>query len=71
MNYSQIPLMGKLRTPTMTYTFQVGLASVFLWFMIPCALAQTPNTCLDCHSALDAPLNVSASEFSASIHPQK
>ena len=71
MNYSQIPLMGKLRTPTMTYTFQVGLASVFLWFMIPCALAQTPNTCLDCHSALDAPLNVNATEFSASIHAQK
>jgi Cytochrome c3 len=71
MKTSQTSLLRKLWMPGMTHTFRVGLASVFFLFVIPFALAQTPNTCLDCHSALDAPLNVNADAFSASIHAQK
>lgn len=34
--------------------------------------AQAPaNTCLDCHSALDAPLNVNADHYAQDIHAQK
>lgn len=62
--------------PGMTHAFRVGLASFFsvmvsCCIVIPFAVAQAPNTCLDCHSALDAPLNVNADSFSASIHAQK
>jgi predicted CXXCH cytochrome family protein len=71
MNNFQIPPVRKLRAPGMTHTFLVGLASVFFLFALPRAQAQTANTCLDCHSALDAPLNVNADAFSASIHAQK
>lgn len=56
--------------PGMVRAFRVGLAS-FFFCITPCALAQSPNTCLDCHSALDAPLNVNADAYSASIHAQK
>jgi len=54
----------------MPHTFLVGLASVLL-LVLPCATGETPNTCVDCHSALDAPLNVNAVAFGASIHAQK
>lgn len=33
--------------------------------------AQTPNSCLDCHSALDAPLKVTQDQFAQDIHFQK
>ncbi|HUI75409.1 MAG TPA: cytochrome c3 family protein [Candidatus Acidoferrum sp.] len=33
--------------------------------------AQTKNTCLDCHSQLDAPYHVDPAEYSQSIHAQK
>ena len=33
--------------------------------------AQTANTCLDCHSGLDAPYQVTAEQFSQDIHAQK
>ena len=33
--------------------------------------AQTPNTCVDCHSALDAPLKVTQDQFVQDIHFQK
>jgi len=41
-----------------------------------CALAcgshaQAANTCLDCHSALDPPLQVTETQFSQDIHAQK
>lgn len=41
-----------------------------------CALAsasraQTANTCLDCHSVLDPPLQVTEAQFSQDIHAQK
>ncbi len=35
------------------------------------AFAQTPNTCLDCHAALDPPLQVTAEQFAEDIHSQK
>jgi cytochrome c553 len=33
--------------------------------------AQTQNTCLDCHSALDPPLQVTEQQFSSDIHSEK
>lgn len=33
--------------------------------------AQTKNTCLDCHSQLDPPFQVSAGDYAGSIHAQK
>jgi hypothetical protein len=35
------------------------------------ASAQTPNSCLDCHSVLDPPLKVTEEQFSQDIHAQK
>ena len=35
------------------------------------ARAEQPNTCLDCHSALDAPLQVTQEQFAQDIHLQK
>ena len=35
------------------------------------ARAQAPNTCLDCHSALDPPYQVTTEQFSRDIHAQK
>jgi hypothetical protein len=43
--------------------------------MMGCAVsvasAQAPNTCLDCHAVLDAPLQVTQEQFSHDIHAQK
>jgi nitrate/TMAO reductase-like tetraheme cytochrome c subunit len=35
------------------------------------AHAQNPNSCLDCHSALDPPYQVTEAQFSQDIHAQK
>jgi hypothetical protein len=35
------------------------------------AHAQTPNSCLDCHSVLDPPYKVTEAQFSQDIHAQK
>jgi hypothetical protein len=35
------------------------------------ARGQTPNTCIDCHSVLDPPLQVTQEKFAADIHSQK
>jgi hypothetical protein len=35
------------------------------------AHAQTPNSCLDCHSVLDPPLKVTEEQFSQDIHAEK
>jgi cytochrome c3-like protein len=58
-------------TPGMQHTFPVRLASLFFLLLVPVALGQTRNTCLDCHSALDDPLKLTAEEFAANIHAQK
>lgn len=33
--------------------------------------AEAPNSCLDCHSALDAPFKVTAEQFAQDVHAQK
>jgi Cytochrome c3 len=49
----------------------------FLWALLlvlaiaGLACAQTENTCLDCHSALDPPYQVTAEHFAQDIHSQK
>jgi hypothetical protein len=50
-----------------------GLAVGLTFFLLqsPATFAESPNTYLDCHSALDAPLNISADTFAANIHAQK
>jgi hypothetical protein len=47
----------------------IPVVCLFLLFCV--SVATGDNTCLDCHSALDSPLQVSAEEFSANIHAQK
>ena len=48
-----------------------------LWWLLAALLlgsvarAQTPNSCLDCHSALDPPYKVTEEQFSQDIHAQK
>ena len=59
------------RTPGMGHTFTVGLASIFFLILVSTCQGQTKNTCLDCHSLLDAPLKVTAEEFAVNIHAQK
>ncbi len=71
MNTLTMPPLGRLRTPEMPQAFVVGLASIILFILLPCASAETSNTCLDCHSALDASLHVDANAYAASIHTQK
>jgi Cytochrome c3 len=47
---------------------------ILLLFLSACggvAHAQTANTCLDCHGALDPPLQVTEQQFSSDIHSQK
>ncbi len=56
--------------------FALWLALLALAFVLVLMLAQpahaaVTNTCLDCHSALDAPLKVSEDQFSQDIHAQK
>lgn len=42
-----------------------------LWAASPGVTAETPNTCVDCHSALEGQLHVTAEEFAQNIHAQK
>jgi hypothetical protein len=39
--------------------------------MVALAHAQQPNSCLDCHSALDPPLQVTQEQYAQDIHAQK
>jgi sulfur relay (sulfurtransferase) complex TusBCD TusD component (DsrE family) len=53
-----------------------GLLRTLLLLLAACvsnglAHAQTQSTCLDCHSALDPPLQVTAEKFAQDIHSQK
>src|SRR5512147_3174104 len=48
------------------------LGTAIAWLAIASiAQAQAPNTCVDCHSALDAPLQVTQEQFAQDIHFQK
>jgi predicted CXXCH cytochrome family protein len=42
-----------------------------LFLLVPLSVAQTKNSCLDCHSTLPDPLGVSQEKFSHDIHSQK
>ncbi len=64
-------MVRTLRPSGMRHTFRVSLAAAFLPFVMSPLLAQTANTCLDCHSALEGPLQISADTFAANIHAQK
>src|SRR6516225_12003007 len=44
---------------------------VALVLRVSIAQGQTPNTCLDCHGALDPPLQVTEQRFANDIHSQK
>ena len=53
-----------------------GLPRALLLLLVMCACAgtvsaQVQNTCLDCHGALDPPLQVTEQQFSSDIHSQK
>ena len=50
-----------------------GFRGPFLavWFIAGLAYGQAPNTCVDCHSALDPPYQVTQEQFSHDIHAQK
>jgi hypothetical protein len=45
-------------------------ALILVWGCLP-AGAAAPNTCLDCHASLDAPLKVTPDQFAQDIHAQK
>lgn len=51
------------------------LRALFLLLVVSASVgtvsAQTQNTCLDCHSALDPPLQVTEQQFSSDIHSEK
>lgn len=48
-----------------------ALLPPLLMILCGAARAQTANTCLDCHSLLDPPLQVTQERFSRDIHAQK
>jgi hypothetical protein len=49
-----------------------SVACAVLYFFAASTLsAQTKNSCLDCHSQLDAPYHVDPAQYSQSIHAQK
>jgi len=50
---------------------RVLLLSVALCALASGSRAQTANTCLDCHGALDPPLQVTEAQFAQDIHAQK
>src|SRR5215510_16118498 len=45
------------------------LLAIVAW--VGAAHAQAPNTCLDCHGALDPPLQVTERQFASDTHFQK
>ncbi len=77
----------KHREPHNEWTFAVGLALLTLAFVLVLLFSSpasgateepkapnssgAANSCLDCHSALDAPYQVTAEQFSQDIHAQK
>jgi len=50
--------------------FRIG-SLLFALSLAQICLAQTANTCVECHTALDAPLQVTQEQFSHDIHSQK
>ena len=56
--------------PARGSSFRGLLAAGFL-LLAGSAWAQAPNSCVDCHSVLDPPTQVTAEQFAADIHAQK
>jgi hypothetical protein len=54
-----------------SYAMRLLFALLATLSLADVAHAQTANTCLDCHSALDPPYKVTAEQFSQDIHAQK
>jgi hypothetical protein len=58
-----------------TWRNNASLRALFLLLVVSASAgtvsAQVPNTCLDCHGALDPPLQVTEQQFSSDIHSQK
>jgi len=59
-----------------TWLNNLSSRSLILLFTVACVCAgtvhaQAPSTCLDCHAALDPPLQVTQAQFSQDIHAQK
>jgi Cytochrome c3 len=50
---------------------RTALLLLMVSFCYGIAHAQTENTCVDCHSVLDPPLQVTQEQFSRDIHAQK
>jgi hypothetical protein len=53
--------------------FVIGACSALLatLMLVSPSGAQTSNTCVDCHSALDAPLKITQDQFAQDVHFQK
>jgi len=60
--------MDTLHDKGVVRLLQTLLAALLLSAAAP---AQTPNSCLDCHSVLDPPFKVTQEQFSQDIHAQK
>jgi hypothetical protein len=61
--------MASLRNNSLLAARSAALACSLL--LAPSLYAQAVNSCLDCHSALDGPLQVTPEKFSQDIHAQK
>src|SRR5215470_6900583 len=51
--------------------WRFGMGALIALLPLLAAHSQTANTCVDCHGALDPPLQVTAEQFSHDIHAQK
>ena len=60
-------LRNKLRRFSVRTLVLAGFVVLAAWL----GYGQTPNSCLDCHSALPEPLGVTQEKFSHDIHAQK
>ncbi|HTQ62497.1 MAG TPA: cytochrome c3 family protein [Candidatus Solibacter sp.] len=60
-----------MRTLRNSGVWRVVLLSAALCAFAAGSRAQAANTCLDCHSVLDPPLQVTEAQFSQDIHAQK
>lgn len=50
---------------------RIVICAAFALFLCVPSHAQTRNSCLDCHSGMDAPLGIVQDRFAADIHAQK
>ena len=53
------------------FVVQALVPVLVVFASVAMAYAETPNGCLDCHSALEAPLKITQEQFAQDIHFQK